>query len=101
MYIIPISSTITPLNTMSQIDEPVVKTEGNSSFADVFRETLNNMESTQKTLQEDAVRVSMGEIDDLHTVYNNITKAQVALETFVTVKNAAIEAYKEIQQISL
>lgn len=101
MYIIPISSTITPLNTMSQIDEPVVKTEGNSSFADVFRETLNNMESTQKTLQEDAVGISMGEIDDLHTVYNNITKAQVALETFVTVKNAAIEAYKEIQQISL
>ncbi len=101
MYIIPISSAINPLNTMSQIDEPVIKTEESASFADVFRETLNNMESTQKTLQEDAVRVSMGEIDDLHTVYNNITKAQIALETFVTVKNAAIEAYKEIQQISL
>lgn len=102
MYIIPISSKITPLDTMSQKDTPVAsQPEQTPSFADVFKETFNNMEQTQQTVADDSVKLAMGDIDDMHTIYNNLTKASVALETFVTVKNAAIEAYKEIQQISM
>ena len=42
-----------------------------------------------------------GEIDDLHTIYNNMTKASIAVETFVAVKNAAVDAYNQVLQISM
>jgi flagellar hook-basal body complex protein FliE len=71
------------------------------SFADVFKEFFNTAEETQQTVQEDSVKIINGDIDDLHTVYNNLTKAAVALETFVAVKDAAIGSYKEIMQMSL
>ena len=105
MYIIPISSTITPINTMSQkasdIDTADTSAVGSQSFADVFKEVFSSAEETQQTVQDDAAKLVMGEIDDLHTVYDNMTKASVALETFVAVKDAALNAYKEVMQISI
>ncbi len=43
----------------------------------------------------------MGEIDDLHTIYNNMTKASVAVDTFVAVKDAVVNAYDRIIQMSM
>lgn len=104
MYIVPISSSITPLNILSQNE--TAANAGNDrtaqpSFADVFREVMGDVTDTQQTLNEDAARLVMGEIDDLHTIYNDITKAQVAVETFVAIKNAAQQSYSEIMQMSV
>ena len=103
MYIIPISSSITPLDTMSQKETTanIVSDTDSPSFADVFSEFFNTAEETQQTVQEDSLKIISGDINDLHTVYNNLTKAAVALETFVAVKETAINSYKEIMQISL
>lgn len=52
-------------------------------------------------MQEDSLRLAMGEIDDLHTIYNNMTKASVAVDTFVAVKDAVVNAYDRIIQMSM
>lgn len=103
MYIVPISSAITPLNTMSQSDEVgAASAEAKSpSFADVFREVLTDVQETQQTVNEDALKLAMGEIDDLHTIYNNMTKAEIAIETFVAIKDAAQQSYDQIMQMSM
>lgn len=102
MYIIPISSSITPLNILSQNENTAaVNNEKSPSFADVFREVMTDVEQTQQTVNEDAARLVMGEIDDLHTIYNNLTKAEVAIETFVAVRDACQQSYNEILQMNL
>lgn len=102
MYIIPISSSITPLNILSQNENTAaVNKEKSPSFADVFREVMTDVEQTQQTVNEDAARLVMGEIDDLHTIYNNLTKAEVAIETFVAVRDACQQSYNEILQMNL
>ena len=70
-------------------------------FSDVFREVFNDVQETQQQTNIDAVKLMQGEIDDLHTIYNNMTKASIAVETFVAVKNAAVDAYNQVLQISM
>ena len=102
MYIIPMSG-ITPLNTISQTPQKAAseQTETEVSFADVFKNAFKTAEETQAVSEQDSIKVALGEIDDLHTVALNAKKAAVALETFVALKNTAVESYKEIMSISL
>ena len=103
MYIVPISSAITPLDILSQNETAVAessKTES-PSFADVFREAVTDVTDTQQVVNEDSARLVMGEIDDLHTIYNNLTKAEIAVETFVAIKDACQQSYDQIMQMSM
>lgn len=103
MFIVPISSTITPVESLFDRTETAeaASNDGTPKFSDVFKEIFNEMQETQKTVQEDSVKLTLGEIDDLHTIYNNMTKASVAVDTFVAVKDAAVNAYNSILQISM
>ena len=103
MYIVPISSAITPLDILSQNETAAAessKTES-PSFADVFREVVTDVTDTQQVVNEESARLVMGEIDDLHTIYNNLTKAEIAVETFVAIKDACQQSYDQIMQMSM
>jgi flagellar hook-basal body complex protein FliE len=103
MFIVPISSSISPVNSVFGDDESssVQSTESTPQFSDVFKEIFNDVQDTQAQTEEDTVKIIQGDIDDLHTIYNNMTKAAVAVETFVAVKNAAVDAYNQVLQISM
>lgn len=103
MYIVPISSAITPLNILSQNETAAAdnKKTDSPSFADVFRRVITDVTETQQVVNEDSARLVMGEIDDLHTIYNNLTKAEIAVETFVAVKDACQQSYDQIMQMSM
>lgn len=103
MFIVPISSSIRPVesyfdNTVKQVTEEESDTP---KFSDVFREIFNDVQETQQVVNEDVVKLTLGEIDDLHTIYNNLTKASVAVDTFVAVKDAVVNAYDRVLQISM
>ena len=103
MFIVPISGAISPVQSVFDSDNGQVKeiTESSPQFSDVFREVFNDVQETQQQTNIDAVKLMQGEIDDLHTIYNNMTKASIAVETFVAVKNAAVDAYNQVLQISM
>lgn len=101
MYIIPINSSITPLDILSQNETEKAAAVDTPSFTDVFKEVYDQTQNTQKVLNQNAADIVMGNIDDLHTVYNNITKAQVSLQTFVAIRDAAQQSYKEIIQMAV
>lgn len=103
MFIVPISSTITPVESLFD-KNGAVETASNDDtpkFSDVFKEIFQEVQDTQQTVQDDVVKLTLGEIDDLHTIYNNMTKASVAIDTFVAVKDAAVNAYNSILQITM
>ncbi len=102
MFIVPISSTIQPVESLFENKaEGVGENTDKPQFSDVFKEIFSEVQQTQRTVQEDSVRLAMGEIDDLHTIYNNMTKASVAVDTFVAVKDAVVNAYDRIIQMSM
>ena len=103
MFIVPISGAISPVQSVFDNENEQVKeiTESTPQFSDVFKEVFNDVQETQQQTNIDSVKLMQGEIDDLHTIYNNMTKASIAVETFVAVKNAAVDAYNQVLQISM
>ena len=103
MFIVPISNAIQPVESLFDNKNTAAVSDSidNPQFSDVFKEVFNDVQETQRVVQEDSVRLAMGEIDDLHTIYNNMTKAAVAVETFVAIKDAAVNAYDKVLQISM
>lgn len=68
----------------------------NASFLDIFRGMVDNVVETNEQVDRDAIDLMLGNIDDIAQVQANITKAEVAVELLVTVKNEAISAYNSI-----
>lgn len=102
MFIVPISNTIQPVESLFEKDDQVQEASADSpAFSDIFKDVFNEVQETQLQSQIDSVKLIQGEIDDLHTIYNNMTKAAVAVETFVAVKNAAVDAYNQVLQITM
>ncbi len=91
-----------PIGTISSnsVEETADEEQG-ASFIDVFKEAYQNVEETKKISNEDNAKLALGEIDDLSEISMNTQKAQIALQTFVTLKNSAVEAYKEIMQMTV
>ena len=103
MFIVPISNAIQPVESVfdDKNTAAVADSNDNPQFSDVFKEIFTDVQETQRVVQEDSVRLAMGDVDDLHTIYNNMTKAAVAVETFVAIKDAAVGAYDKVLQITM
>ena len=108
MFIVPISSVVTPLESVSrafdvQKEEKAETTEAVNppTFLDVFREIFSNAVETNQQKQADILQLMMGDTDNLEAIQANITKAEIATELLVAVKNTAVDAYKEIIQMSI
>ncbi|MBD5144542.1 MAG: flagellar hook-basal body complex protein FliE [Ruminococcus sp.] len=102
MFIVPINSSMRPIESLFEDNNAAgIQDQDKPQFSDVFKEIFSEVQETQRVVQEDSLRLAMGEIDDLHTIYNNMTKASVAVDTFVAVKDAVVNAYDRIIQMSM
>lgn len=100
MFIVPMSGGA-PVQSITKPAPKVEDTKSDASFADIFKNAIENVESTNRVCEEDSLKVALGEIDDLHTVQINLTKAKTALDVLVSMKNTAIDSYKEIMQMNV
>ena len=62
-----------------------------ASFLDIFKGMVDNVVETNEQVDRDAIDLMLGNIDDLAQVQSNITKAGIAVDLLVTVKNEALE----------
>lgn len=67
-----------------------------ASFLDIFKGMVNNVIETNEQVDRDMIDLMLGNVDDLATVQSNITKAGIAVDLLVTVKNEALSAYNSI-----
>ena len=108
MFIVPISSVVTPLESVSRVFDKVQEENAESTgkvnpptFFDVFAGIFNNAVEANQQKQEDILQLMMGDTDNLEEIQANIAKAEIATELLVNVKNAVVDAYKEIIQMNI
>lgn len=107
MLIVPLTSNITPLEPIEKITlkpevqqtEETEKSEG--TFLDAMMGLWYNAADAQEVKNQDMVNLMLGDTDSLEQMQINITKAQIATELLVNVKNAAVDAYNEIMRMSI
>lgn len=106
MFIVPISSAISPLESVSKVfdnrEENVRSEEAAApSFLDVFKGIYNNAVDANRQKQDDIIQLMLGNIDNIEEVQANITKAEIATDLLVTVKNTVVDTYNEIIKMSI
>ena len=67
-----------------------------ASFFDIFKGMVQNVVETNEQVDRDAIDLMLGNIDNLAEMQANITKANIAVDMLVTVKNEVISAYNSI-----
>lgn len=70
-------------------------------FGEVFQSAIQNVAQNEKTLEESQYMLSVGEIDDAHTVPIAAANAQLSVDLMVQLRNKAVEAFNELMRISL
>ena len=99
MFIEPMQG-ITPVSSFFEQDEK--KARGAASpFKELFTNVLNDVVSSEEELAKNEYLLSIGEIDDAHTVPVSAAAAQLSVDLMVSLRNKAVESYNEIMRISL
>ena len=101
MFIVPLTSNITPLETSSATKQTEEGTEGEATFLDIFESLVNNVKETEAQVQQDAIDLMLGDVDDLAQIQVNLEKAATAVDLLVTVKNKAVDAYNEMMRMTV
>lgn len=106
MFIVPMSSVITPLDSVSRAfgehgKEAAEQGIATPTFLDVFSKIYNDAVETSAQKQEDIFRLMLGDTDNLEQIQANIQKATIAMDLLVNVKNTVVDAYNEIIKMSI
>lgn len=100
MNMIPISG-ISPMSPLFGEEKKAVEKQSGVPFADILKESMQNLQEAQAVSQQDAYDLAMGQSDDLHTIAIHSAQATAALELTVQVASRAVTAYKEILQMQI
>ncbi len=79
----------------------LTKTDKTDSFSDVLSAAMGSIGETndlQNAAEQEEVRFALGESDNTHDLLVAETKAAVALQYTVAVRDKIIDAYKELMQ---
>lgn len=103
---IGIQSTIQPIRGASALGGKQKAGEGEFSedggvFADIFQTAIDNVKTTDKELSEAQYLLATGQLDNPAEVTVAATKATAAVELLIQLRNKALDAYGELNRISL
>ena len=106
MFIVPMSSIIgqSGIGSVSKSLEntsAVSGTESGAGFKDMVQSVINNVESTEAATKVDAYNLSIGKMDDPHTMMIDSAKADIALQTMVQLRNKVLDAYSQVMSTNL
>ena len=79
-------------------------TPEDNSFDAVFRSMLNQVNETnnlQNKAEEEEIRFALGESENTHDLLIAESKAEIALQYTIAVRDKLIDGYKELMQMSI
>ncbi len=82
--------------------EPTASENRNATFEQMFQSALSMIQETNqytKQAQEAEMAYAMGEMTSTHDLQVAQQKANISLQYTVAVRNAVLDAYKEIMQL--
>ena len=100
MFITP----ITPLGELSGLKtiQPEQEKSGTElPFKEIFTTAVQNLQETEIISNNNSALLALGDVDDLHTIGIDATKAYLAERLVVELRNRAMEAYSEIMRINM
>ena len=70
-------------------------------FADIFRQAVENVKTTDAEKNRAEYLLATGQLDNPAELTIASTKAQLSVDLLVQLRNKALEAYSEVNRISL
>lgn len=98
---------INSISELGQIAKPqnssenIQGSENGSVFKDVFQNAVNNVLETDAEVMNQQYLLATGQSDDMHNMTIASTKAQLAVDFMVQLRNRAMDSYSEIMRISI
>lgn len=77
------------------------KNEKNISFENFLKDAVYSVSNLEKKAGDMNIKFMTGEVENIHDVMIAGQKADIALQSFIEVKNKVIDAYKEIMRIQI
>jgi flagellar hook-basal body complex protein FliE len=90
-------SLISSIGGVGNIAKPEANTMG--SFSDVLKNVVTQTIDAQKTAEQMSFAAANGDSVALQDVVQAVSKAELTLQTLVTVRDKAVEAYQQIMQM--
>lgn len=83
------------------LDKPATDgtANGMTSFGDVLKNIVTQAVDSQKVAEQMTVAAAKGDPVALQDVVQAVSKAELTLQTLVTVRDKAVEAYQQIMQM--
>jgi flagellar hook-basal body complex protein FliE len=90
---------VAPITPPAQPDATTATTGAAESFAATLSRGLDNVQQLQNTADGLAVQAATGDLQDVHDYTLAATKAQLATELTVAIRNKAVESFSEIMRM--
>lgn len=74
-------------------------TNNTGSFGDILKTAITDVNNLQLKSQQDDQMLITGDINNIHNVMIDATKADIALELTIQIKNKILDAYQEIMRM--
>ena len=91
------------LNQSTQINDGTIDSGkqqgGKASFSDMLKDTIKEVNQTQKTADKLSTEVASGKSDNIQETMLAMTQAELSFNLMVPVRNKALEAYQEIMRM--
>ncbi|MGB5158645.1 flagellar hook-basal body complex protein FliE [Desulfobacterium sp. N47] len=75
-----------------------ITSNNSTGFKEVIKNAIDNVNSTEKEGDKSIVNLLQGK-EDVHTTMINLQKAEISMKMLLSVRNKALEAYKEIMHM--
>ena len=84
----------------SQHREPVGQRSGEqNAFSDILKEAFSKANDLQIEADDLMEKMATGEVESIHQVMVGVTKAEIALQFVLELRNKLTEMYKEIMRM--
>lgn len=93
---------ITAQKLASNLDKTSAANDNSfSAFFDSAMKLLEETNDLQTVAEAEELNMSLGYAENAHDLTNALTKAELAIEYTVAIKNKVLEAYREIMNIQI
>lgn len=99
--ILPVSTSITPIQTPAVSPVQGSGTAGGSAFQSAFNDAIQKVEGFSQNASSSVNSFLNGEGDELHDVAIKAEEASMSFDLFLQVRNKIVSAYQEVMRMQV
>jgi flagellar hook-basal body complex protein FliE len=89
------------VNGVKPVTTPTNNTQATGNFGQTVVDALQNLQDTQSSADNLALKAATGDLTDVHNYMIAATEASVQTELTVAVRNKAVDAFNSIMQMQV